>query len=209
MPTVYMPGLVQIRPQYYTEAADIAENILWYLGGGTPPYTLSQLLNLQSVFDTNWQEVFQAYAATPCTYAGSIITDWSNSAGLQTPVSAVDIAGTKGNPIGANTAVLVSLRSPRRYKGGHARVYLPCVGITSTASSSTIQAPVVTNTYDAIQNTNTALAAISGANGGPFNREIFRFRNDPAKAFIEIPTEFSVQTVMASQRRRLRKAAHT
>jgi hypothetical protein len=207
VPNVYLPNLVQIRPQYSTEGDDIAENILWVVGSVASGYTNTQLEALQSAFDENWSAVFQDYAATALTYLGSIVTDWTSDEGIQIPLSSVNENGTKSTPVGAQTCVLISWLSPTRYRGGHSRTYLPCVGIESLDGASNVGAGEVTAIREDINNVEIALAGVSAPNGGPYAFRNFRFRNDPEKAEIVIPAGILVQNLLATQRRRLRKAS--
>lgn len=212
MPNVYKPGLVQIRPQYSIGGDDQAENVTWWDGGFTSPLSLTQLTNIIAAFDTAWAAMWKVNAFDSSHYLGSIITDWSTNAGLQESSvgTLTPVAGTGGtSPAGAQVCILISKSDGTRYKGGHSRIYLPGVAAPilpdpSHISSGT-QGTLVTN-YLAVD---TAMNGLSSGNGGPFLDSIYRFRNDTVKAQVKTTASFKVNLELATQRRRLRKAAHT
>lgn len=212
MPNVYKPGLVQIRPQYNDGGVDLPENVTWWLGAFTSPLSLTQLTNIIAAFDTAWAAMWKVNAFDSVHYTGSIITDWSTNAGLQqTSVGTLTpVAGTGGTaPAGSQVSILISKSDGTRYKGGHSRIYLPGVSATILPDSSHIssgtQGTLVTN-YEAVD---TAMNGLTSGNGGPFLDVIYRFRNDATKAQVKNTASFKVNLLLATQRRRLRKAAHS
>jgi len=213
MPNVYKPALLQIRPQYdpNPDTADHPENVLWFVSGTVTTPTLANLQAIQNTFDGAFSQVTKQVMPTTKSYTGSTITDWSSalgkswsSVGTFSPVAG--LSGADAMPL--NVAVLISLHLPIRYKGGHPRIYLPWISFSASAGAdgNKVLGTVVT----AVASNYTAYEAsmlASGTLGGQATAA-YLFRNDAVKANIQLVSSFTVQTTFASQRRRLRRAAH-
>jgi hypothetical protein len=212
MPNVYKPGLVQIRPQYNDGGIDTAENVLWAEGSFSSPLTLTQLTNIAAPFDSYWPAMWKVNAFDSSHYLGCIVTDWSSNTGLQYSTVGIltPVAGTGGtSPAGAQVAILMSLSDGTRYKGGHARIYIPAIAGNIMLTPSTLQASTVATLNTNYNAANTAMQGISGANGGPFNFMIYRFKTNAVKAAVVPIHAYGASITLATQRRRLRKVAHT
>jgi hypothetical protein len=212
VPNVYQPKLIQIRPQYSQSPADQdrVENILWLqsVDSGTP--TLTNLQDIQDVFDGAWPTLWHAYGSEDRSYLGSIITDWSSDTGLQNDSVGTfsPTAGTNGVPQPSQVCALISLSNGQRYRGGHFRLYLPYVGINAMNSDykDELTASIVTSMTTAFNGVNEALQA-STVLGGQ-NIVLYRFRNDESKAAVYPIADYTVNSIVATQRRRLRKVPH-
>lgn len=217
MTSAYLPGLIQIRPQYQSgEANELTtpENVLWWQSGNLSafPLTSIQLGVIATAFDPAWANLWKTVGASVHKYMGCIVTDWSSSTGLQldnrpgfTPV-----AGTGSGWCPANVAMLTSLvcGGMPKYRGGHPRVYLPMLGSAALNDTYDFSSTAVTNVTNAWASLDTAMSGVGAGNGGPFQQVAFRHRNVPASAAVYTVTHRTVQTRIATQRRRLRKAPH-
>ena len=213
MANVYKPGLLQVKPQYTPnpDAPDHPENILWFVSATTTTPTLANLVSISDVFDTNWANVWIQVGADPTYYLGSVITDWSSNTGLQyssvgvfTPQNG--LGGTVPSP--PQVAALISYHVPVRYRGGHPRSYLPYVAseVLTNVQKDTIN---TSTTAAMASNLNTLITDMkaSGVLGGQ-TMVAYLKKNNPTEANIqEFPT-FTVQGLVATQRRRVRKAPH-
>lgn len=207
MANQYSPGLIQIRPQYGDGGPDTPENILWVLGSIGTFYTLTQLQALQAVFDPAWGAVWQPAGETSNQYVGSIATDWGSNTGFQsssvgtfTPVS-----GSKTGLQGDQVAVIIAQTLAVRYKGGHPRIYLPGIGSSALQSQTQISTTVQSALSTAFGTLQTDLGAIGTGNGGPYSLVVYRFRNDPVKHAVVLPSGHVVRLTLGTQRRRLRR----
>jgi hypothetical protein len=133
----------------------------------------------------------------------------SNTGAQVTNSSFVPVAGTaSGSPLTDSVALLISLHTPTRYRGGHGRMYFPGISTVysnsdgRTLTPSAITAP--TGYWQAVQN---AMTAIAGASGGPYVQLVWHKHLSVAPNTIEQVTSFTVSPTWASQRRRLRKVA--
>jgi hypothetical protein len=212
MPNVYQPSLIQIRPQYDQSDADLdnIENVTWWLGTFAVPLSEAQLIAIAGVFDNSWKNVWLAFGATSRHYKGSIVTDWSSNTGLQysSVGTFAPVVGTEGAALPVQACALISLAIGERYRGGHGRVYLPALGNSTLESDYQLEPSVSSALLTAYANMQTAMAGISSADGGAFVQSVYRYRNDPATASVHGVVAFTVQQKIATQRRRLRKAAH-
>jgi len=213
MANQYLPGLLQIRPQYTADpdAPNQPENVLWFLSNTHTTPTISNLTAIASAFDNNWGPVFNQYGAANTYYVGSITTDWSSDTGASyTSVGTFtpEEGGGSTSSTAPSVAILISLHIPVRYRGGHGRIYLPHV------ASGELQAPL----YDQISSTlggrivtyfNDMVTGMqsSGVLGGQV-MGVYRFRNTAGRNTFVPFSSFTVQALLASQRRRLRKAPH-
>jgi len=209
-PTVPQPGLLLIKPQFTSGTALQHEQVQFWQGPGATGLTLAQLTIIQSAYDNQFGQLFATYAGTGSQYLGCYVQDFSSTSGLS--VSASDTTAptpSEGGLVPDNVAILVSWKTPQRYKGGHGRWYMPCVGTATLAPHNTISTTIQTNLGARITLLQNAMTAISGTAGGPYNFVIYRHRNGrTGTPQTVIPTGFTVQLELASQRRRLRKAAH-
>lgn len=212
----YQPGLLQIRPQYTREGASNPENILFWSGTFGTPLTVAQLTAIAAVFDPAWANMWKQAGAASTNYSGSILTDWSSNTGLEyTSVGVFGaVAGTAGTAAPANAAALISWSVPIRFRGGHGRSYLPDIGDTALASATALVSATVTTMNADLQTLITNMHGISSGNGGPFVPVIYKHRNAnyptnplPVPTVVAVSSEV-VNTNLASQRRRLRRAAH-
>jgi hypothetical protein len=209
MANVYKPGLLQVRPQWQPNPDDSRspECVLWFLSGSLTPPDGANLIAIQTVFDVYFSAAWAVVGAGNQTYVGSEITDWSSDAGLAsssvgtfTPASGSGEGGTCPDQV----AVLVSWGILLRWKGGHPRTYLPYIGISQLSSTdhNRIQPTVATDCFDALSDMQSEMVG-SGVLGGQ-TQQIYRFRNDPVKAQLYELTGFTVNTELATQRRRIR-----
>jgi len=209
MPNVYQPGLIQIRPQYEfdAEADNTPENVLWLQSSTTSAPSLAQLQSIQNVFDPGWAQVWKPWGHTTHFYQGSVITDWSSNTGLSFSsvggFTAVAGSGT-GSPAAPQVAALISYHVPIRYKGGHPRTYLPRGAMGEVTGTNNDE--LVSSCGAAILSAINALIGnlkSSGVLGGQ-TWSVYLHKNDPTKAHVMPFASFTVQTLLATQRRRLR-----
>jgi hypothetical protein len=210
-PGPYLAGLVQIRPQTTDVNPEnlVHENVLYYAGDASVTRTVVQLTAVQAAFDTAWTALWGIYGSSAAHYAGSIVTDRSSSTGLEVDNSAfVPVVGSHGGgQLPNQVAILISHKIAQRYKGGHARTYLACVDASATHppdSVATTDIPLLTAGFEAVT---AAMSALTATDGGPYTFISLRGRRTvmPTGA----PVVASVcNPLLATQRRRLRKAAH-
>lgn len=220
MPSEFVPqpGLVQIRPQYNRVDTESIfgqpENVLWWQGANLAAFPLdpTQLAAVANAFDGHWSTLWKQVGNGGYQYTGSILTDWSTVTGLEFTSVGVftPVPGLGSVNHAASTSVLTSLQSAGspKYRGGHGRVYLPLIG-AQMDDEYNFQASAITAVQDQWVQVDDSMAAAGSANGGPYSQFIYRFRGDPTKAHIYGVTHRVVQQKAATQRRRLRKAAHT
>jgi hypothetical protein len=212
LPIINQPRLLLVRPQYTPDpdTGNHPQNILWFQSttAGTP--TLANLTAMAAAFDPAWYLVWSDVGAQGTYYLGSIWTDFSSAFGLT-----YSSVGTYSPHVGSvtgrlppNSACLISLKSGERFRGGHFRIYLPWIGqaaLSATDSSMLLAANtnVVTTNFS---NLDVATSG-SGVLGGQL-QVLYRHRTDPVKARLDPIVSFTVQQLLATQRRRLRKAPH-
>lgn len=125
-----VPNVLKVVTQGFvdTSAADtLWANVLHFQYGGTPPSNAACAaiaFNVASAWATN----MAPECPSPTTLQAVTVTDLtSDSAGSGESLTVH--AGTRGDDsIPANAAVLISYPTPTRYKGGHPRQYLYCLG---------------------------------------------------------------------------------
>lgn len=211
MPNVYQPGLIQLRPQYTTEvdSGDTPENVLWFQSATHTTPTIAQLTTIAATFDTDWSRLFTHYAGTQAHYLGCIVTDWSSSTGLQW--SSVGIftpePGDQNNVSPPQVAVLVSYQVQLRWRGGHFRTYLPYVGtaVLTGSLNDQISTTCQTNCQTDINTMITDMKA-SGVLGGQ-TMVMYKDKTKPTTAALYQISTFTVNLVLATQRRRIRKVS--
>lgn len=209
MPNVYKPGLLQIRAQYTREvdSGDTPENVFWFQSGSTATPTLSQLQAIQAVFDSSWAGFWKETGSTDAFMTGSIATDWSSASGLEN--SSVGtfgaINGVAGAGVPPNVAALISYLIQLRWRGGHFRTYLPYIGSSAIISGTHDQlSPSVIATLQTGFNTFLNDMLASGDLGGQAFR-CYKDKTNATLATLYPIAGYTINTVLASQRRRLRR----
>lgn len=207
MSTIYVPGLLQIKPQYSQEpdAPDHPENVTWWLNpGGAGPLSSSVLTAIAAAFDPKWGAVFTAYAGVNMHYYGCIITDYTSAAGLSynSVGTYAGVVGTQGTLQPPQVAALISGKVGIRYRGGHPRIYLPYVGGSSLTDEymDSLSSTVVTNMTTAYTALNTTMNGLATPGGGLYQTMYSR-----KTGVCHQWTGFVVNGLLATQRRRLRK----
>lgn len=125
-----VPGVLKVVLSGFvdTSSADtLWENILHFTYGGTPPAN-SVCANIAHMIGLVWNNRMAPECPSPTTLQAVTVTDLTST----TSGSGEDLTihpGTRGDDsIPANAAVLVSYPVQTRYKGGHPRTYLYCLG---------------------------------------------------------------------------------
>lgn len=206
----HLPGIIQIVPHYNTNAIHTTLNVLYWEGSSTG-YTIPMLTAAQSAFDGAWQAGWTPLAGGTDQYLGSIVTDMSSPSGLQVLNTTYPPAlGTAtGAPIADNCSYLLSLKEGLHYKGGHGRVYIPgVVNGTTNADGNTITTAAINHLQTLWSSTVTAMAAVTTVNGGPYNPVVWHKKLRSAPNTVQIVVSALASPRLATQRRRLRKAAH-
>lgn len=209
MPNVYQPGLVQLRAQYSQDpdADNTPENVLWFQSGTHTTPTVANLEAMQAIFDTELPNVWKLGAGADSSYMGSVITDWSSSSGvsIDSVGALTPVPGTGGAASTApQVAILTSWKIALRWRGGHFRTYFPHIAsgvITGTYKDSIATALV--------NNMNTAWSVLisgmqsSGILGGQ-TFVLYKNKDDATTAALYQTTNYGVQSLLATQRRRIR-----
>lgn len=208
MPNVYKPGLLQIRPQYTRDpdSGDTPENVTWWLSATTTTPTLADLTSIAGVFDPAWGALYASYGTSQADYTGSIITDWSSAAGLEQSTVGffTPVPGTKSSATPPQVAILQSFQIQLRWRGGHFRTYYPYVGISSiTGTLADKIDPAVITAMEAAYTTVVTDMEGSGILGGQSPR-LYKDKNTLATATLYPPTSQTIQSIVATQRRRAR-----
>lgn len=212
MANVYQPRLIQIRPQYSieTDAPDKPENILWFQSASAGVPTGSQLQAIAGIFDPDWSAAWGELGGDVAQYTGSVVTDWSSNTGLtySSVGTFTPVVGTKGQLLPPQVAGLVSYQIGIRYKGGHPRSYIPYIGQSVVAGvyNDTISPSAITNWNTGLSNLWVAMLG-SGILGGQ-SPACYRFRTEPARAVVNLINTATLNHIVATQRRRVRKVSH-
>lgn len=216
-PPVYLPNLLQIKPQYADASGRVHENVTWWVGSVTAGYTGPQLTYIGGIFATDMANAWAKIGATNAQITGCIIQDFTSATGQQGTVAGV-ASGILSTPAPVNTSVLVSLKGANRYKGGHSRWYLPSLGETITTDGVNVNTALGgwTTFLTDLNGLFTDMAGITAGNGGPVNPVILHKKQHnntttpptPIAPYTEAVLSHVASTKLATQRRRLRKAPH-
>lgn len=223
MTTPYLPGLIRIQWQMSDEAGRVDE-IIWHsvLTGSPAPLTLAQLVNIQTAVNATWNTGSTALSpliASSYHFNGSIITDQQSATGLQasnagfTPIPGGD---SSGPALPRQVAGVISLQQASRYRGGKGRSYVPGIGNNNiNTDGKTMPNTVAQDLGFWINAVATALDTTASPTS---NFVILRARTQVTphtvpKTYLPpftVPVSgFFVSGVYGTQRRRIRKVAHT
>jgi len=160
--------------------------------------------------------MWQPIATSTATYFQTIVTDWSNSSGLQV-LNPASFSGTGTGGLPFQVSILISQKGTVRYKGGHARIYLPSLASSVTTDDITVTTNAQNSVTAGITAVFTAMNGITSANGGPFFPQIWRQRTQSVPhtqpptyqpPFLQLINTAACNPTLATQRRRLRKVPH-
>jgi hypothetical protein len=221
MAFTYLPYLVKIQAQFKDSEGRIDECVTWWNQNQDSPLTLTQLQTIQTAF--NNAAVSSTYGPlvwipTTCHYIGAIVSDMSSNTGLfASNAGYTPVAGTgSGTQAARQVAVLISLATTLRYRGGHGRMYLPTISSTMISTDGqTVPSGSVTNLNEWWTALQEAMAALTS----PLNcqqvvlherMQVVPHTVPPTykPAFTTNVSTIVVQSIIATQRRRLRKVAH-
>jgi len=206
-PGPYLPGLVRINLTYTDDTAATHENVLYALLSTIAPLSTATLTNIQTAVNGAMAANWPGIGAAIWHYTGSIVTDQQSNTGLQvTNAGYAAVAGSiAGQTPSASLSILVSEKVAQRYKGGHGRVYFPGCPGSKLADAKHWQAASVT----IAQGTMTAVQAAVQGLAPPQQCQIVVLRGRRTAApTTNLILSFLGQNLVASQRRRTRKAAH-
>lgn len=209
MAAIYHPGVVTVIPHYDIGHPTNAANVIQWQTAAVG-LTIAQLTAIQTAFDGAWSTGWKSLAYTGNRYMGSWVIDASSATGAQvTNASYTPVAGLTGSgSVGDQVAMLCSLKTPTRYRGGHGRVYIPGFGQTTiNADGQTWTAATLTAVQTLWTNTQNAMGSVAGAAGGPLSLAVWHKKLASAPNSVEIVSAVVAQSVTATQRRRLRKVS--
>lgn len=207
MAAIYHPGVVQIVPHYDLGQPTNAANVTYWKTAVTG-LTVTQLSAIRTAFDTTWNTFWQTLGTNQAKYTGSTVTDMSSNTGAASNnVGYSPHAGSAtGGPMGDQVAYLLSLHGGVRYRGGHARLYIPGVAQDETqADGRTLTPTAMTSLTTLYTQAVTTMAGITGVNGGPLTPIIWHKKWTAAPNTIEDVFNWTANQVVATQRRRVRR----
>jgi hypothetical protein len=185
--------------------------------------SVTQLQGIQTAVDNEWAGgsfPLKQLIATTYHYIGSIVTDQQSSTGLQaTNVGFTPSAG--GGPSGVavprQVCGVISLHVQDRYRGGKGRIYIPGIDTTNVnADGKTLVSSTLPVLVGYINSMNAALTVLGA--GEACVLCILRARTQVIPHTVPktyVPPFFNdvvavtCSGVLGTQRRRIRKVAHT
>ena len=204
---VSIRGMVGTRPW---------ANILHFLWGGSSPGTAGCSLVATAVASALTGNLL-AYMDTSTSFTQIEVTDLTSDTAGQYTLDIVGDGTRDGDYLPASASALVTYAVSKRYRGGHPRTYLS-VGVFADLTSPNTWGSTFTSTlYTAWQN---VLAAIIENYGAFTISELVAVQyvhidktlvppaevyNDPPIVLALDPTNMTVETVLGTQRRRIRK----
>jgi hypothetical protein len=107
----------------YGDATAVSNRFYLTYSGGAP--ASGDLDGVAAAVGGAWAGTSAAYYSDAVTLADIVVTDLTSETSAEGS-SIADTVGTReGDAVSANDAVVVSMPTGRRYRGGHSRVYLP------------------------------------------------------------------------------------
>jgi hypothetical protein len=206
MTAIYKSGVCTIVPHYNIGAAGDAVNVTHWGYTGSP-LTAANLDAIQAAFNPAWYGPWSLMSSNGVFYNGCWVIDNSSATGGQkTNATYVPQPGLKSAPpVSDNVCTLISLHGFTRYRGGHSRLYIP--GLSSDMAlgdGRTVTATAITHMDDLWNNTVTAMNGITTI---PLVPIIWHKKWAANPNSVENVASHTSQTILASQRRRLRKVA--
>ena len=149
--------------QYKVGEDTKAQSSVFYHYPGSPP-TVAQLQACANAAQTAWSGNFSPLAATTIQLEACVATDLSSPVANQ-GIWTTSLTGSRvGGELTAETAVVISFKLARRFRGGHPRIYVPLGVSSDLADPQTWQSTFT----DSVRNGWNAInAAVLAAAGGP------------------------------------------
>lgn len=212
-PIIGIPNLVQFIVKGQWNTGHNTANSFHFSSSTGGPYSVGDLTVLASQVATSWGT----------TVANHQSNEWS-----LVEVEAIDRSVTDGNkalwvgsaaggggaaPMPLNTSVLMQWSDTAHYRGGHARTYVP--GPTEDQTTDGHQLTSAAHTAWATDWTNFLTDVLGGGPYGSIRPLAWAAAHYKRRGEFLVSPNFSTieplgpSTVLATQRRRLRKAAHS
>jgi hypothetical protein len=209
LPAIYHPGVVQVVPHYDIGAGHDVVNVLYFQSTGRD-FTTAQLSQVQTVFNSHWYTIWSPLASTQNKYKGSIVTDMSDNTGAQVDNTgyAIQPGGAGASPVYDGACQLIQLKTSTRYRGGHGRLYMPGIDTSvTTGDGRSMESSHLATTNTQLGVLYSAMIAITGTYGGPWQPVVWHKKLSSAPNTVENINQYLAVTLMATQRRRVRKVS--
>lgn len=209
MAGIYHPNVLTVLLTNEIGAGHRVLNVTNWMGQNNP-WTIPQLTSIQTTVNTAMTTSWVPLLSSVNQYTGAVVIDSSAATGLQVDNANYTAVPGTGNavPIQDQVCCLLSLKQVQRYKGGHSRKYLPGLGLNLLQGDGrTLTPSAVTSIGSWWDGLVTAMAGVTGTNGGPFTPIIWHKKQAGFQNTTQAIVQRTVQSVTATQRRRVRKVS--
>lgn len=156
-PLPNVPKVLRIQLFQAIQADLFVLNHLFYSYAGAASFADQAILteNVENAWETNMLPLQSGFT----TLQKVVITDLTTTASPQTTVTSGAAGTAAGGALGAGTAAVMSLSQQRRFRGGHARLYIGGLVQPQLATAQTFTAAFVTALTAAFTAIDTAITA--------------------------------------------------
>ena len=212
-PVPGIPNVVQFLVKMTWDTGHNTVNSFHFRSGNPGPYSIGDLTLVASEVQSQWAAEIMGHLSASITQEEVVVIDRSVSDGNKA-VNVTTAAGTFAHePLPLNTAGLYQWQDSAHYRGGHPRTYIPGFVIDYTTDGVHLEAGSQATLNTAMNNFLTNVLA-----GGPYGAitpltwvacHYQRNKLPLVTPFASIITPEGFSGTLATQRRRLRKAAHS
>lgn len=212
-PIIGIPNMVQFIIKHQWATGENTANSFHFSSSSSGPYSVGDLTSLVGQVSTSWQADMLPLLSNQLSLVEVVGIDRSVSDGNQALLE-VDVAGGETpNPCPLNVSILMQWEDTAHYRGGHARTYIP--GLVETATNDGKSLTAAAHSGYASGWTSFLAGVLAGGPYGSIRpltwvaahyKRRGEFLTDPNFSVI---SPLGPSLVMATQRRRLRKAAHS
>jgi hypothetical protein len=211
---IYIPGMVKLEHSYQGDR-DTAINIQWLASTEADEFTSADLTAIATAAADSWVSHIIPLVSSAITYLGCTAIDYGSAEGLSEFFADPTTGGSGSAEMSAQVCAVLGWQGLRRYKGGHSRSYIPGVPSSLLADNQTLSTAAIDSFNTGGTDYIAALNAIATVAGVTFTFSILhgKLHNPATKApippYLEPILQPRCDTLLGTQRRRLRRVAHT
>lgn len=212
-PVPGIANLVQILVKEQWATGENVANSLHMSSSNGGPYSVGDLTVLAAAVQNQWATHMSPLQSADLTLEEVVAIDRSVEDGNHGIDNTTQVGGQAAAPLGLNTSVLMQWSDSAHYRGGHPRTYVAGATNDATTDGAHLTAAAKTAWGDAWASFLTGVLA-----GGPYGSirpltwVAAHYQRKGVVGFVpnfSVITSLGPASLLATQRRRLRKAAHS
>lgn len=209
--TVYLEGIGKVQLFYGGDLHDIGVTTFYLYAESFAGASAETLAECAALIKVLWDTNIMPHVSAEVNCFECAVSDWGSAEGLSGSALSAGAGGMGEYPLSAQTATLVNLAQPLRYRGGHPRWYIPFSDYTALETSTTFTSAFLEAVQTSLNTLLAGLNSLSEPTGTPVlvcyhTRDHVGDELQPPSH--QVVTALTVNPTPATIRRRVRRAGH-